>query len=427
MVTATAVAEGYQVNTLSARQNGMGHVGTAMKLGSESMIFNPAGLAHLEDRVDFRGTFTAIVPKTSATLSNGSVYDNMSTVATPLSVNIGMRISDGLAAGISLYTPYGSNIDWGDNWPGAELNQRVKLSVFTIQPTVAWRPVKNLSIGAGLMIGWGSVDLSKALVSGASLDAVLAMMGSEYRFDTTVPASVRLKGKSEVSVGANIGAMFDINPQWTVGTSWRSQMTMTVGSGMASVTYANEVARSVLESRLNLIHQANFKASMPAAWVWNFGVAYKPNEKWIVSADAQLTGWSAYKELNIDFLDDKLDAYDQHIVKDYRNAWTFKAGAQFSVSPRFDVRAGMMIDLTPVNDIHYNPETPGMTKVAPSVGFSFMPVPNFSIDASVLYVQGLSRDGSCSYADMLLQTMQTFSAKYKVRAWAPSIGVSLKF
>ena len=37
-------AEGYQINTLSARQNGMGHTGTALKLGAESMIFNPAGL-----------------------------------------------------------------------------------------------------------------------------------------------------------------------------------------------------------------------------------------------------------------------------------------------------------------------------------------------------------------------------------------------
>ena len=33
------MAEGYQINTLSAKQLGMGHTGTALKLGSESMIF----------------------------------------------------------------------------------------------------------------------------------------------------------------------------------------------------------------------------------------------------------------------------------------------------------------------------------------------------------------------------------------------------
>lgn len=426
-VTLAASAEGYQVNTLSARQNGMGHVGTAMKLGSESMIFNPAGLAFMNDRVDFRGTFTAIMPKCSATIPDGKTYHNASTVATPLSANIGMRIYENMAAGVSFYTPYGSNIDWTDNWPGAELNQRVKLSVFTVQPTVSWRPIKNLSIGAGLMVAWGSVDLSKGLVSGQSLDALLALLQNSYRFDNTVPASVQLKGESDVAVGVNIGAMWDINDQWTVGTSWRSQMKMKVSAGTASVDYANEVARTILEQRLGLIHQANFSASMPAAWVWNIGVAYKPTDRWVVSADAQLTGWGAYKVLDIDFLDDKLADYDQHIVKDYKNAWTIKMGAQYSVTKRLDVRAGLMIDMTPVNDHHYNPETPGMTKVAPSVGLSFSPLPNFSIDASLLYVQGVSRDGDCTYTDLLLNQERTFSAHYKVHAWAPSIGVSFRF
>ena len=38
-------AEGYQVNNLSTRQTGMGHVGTAMNLYSESIIFYPAASA----------------------------------------------------------------------------------------------------------------------------------------------------------------------------------------------------------------------------------------------------------------------------------------------------------------------------------------------------------------------------------------------
>lgn len=49
-----AFAEGYQINTLSARQNGMGHTGTALKLGAESMIFNPAGLGFLDKTLDFK-------------------------------------------------------------------------------------------------------------------------------------------------------------------------------------------------------------------------------------------------------------------------------------------------------------------------------------------------------------------------------------
>ena len=53
-------AEGYQVNTLSARQNGMGHTGTALKLGAESNIFNPAGLAFMNGMIDLSGSVQCI-------------------------------------------------------------------------------------------------------------------------------------------------------------------------------------------------------------------------------------------------------------------------------------------------------------------------------------------------------------------------------
>ena len=52
----SAMAEGYQVNSLSARQNGMGHTGTALHLGAESMIFNPAGLGFMNKDLEFQAS-----------------------------------------------------------------------------------------------------------------------------------------------------------------------------------------------------------------------------------------------------------------------------------------------------------------------------------------------------------------------------------
>jgi long-chain fatty acid transport protein len=259
------------------------------------------------------------------------------------------------------------------------------------------------------------------------MDAVLATMGSEYRFGTTAPAALNINGKTSLRTGVNIGAMWDIDKHWTIGASWRSQMSMTVKSGRATVNYANEVARGILEPRLNLLHEANFTATMPACWVWNFGVSYRPIQKLVLAFDAQLTGWNKYKSLDIDFLSEQLDAYDQHIEKNYKNSWTYKIGAQYSLTERFDIRCGLMIDTSPVNKTDYNPETPGMTKLEPAVGLSFSPIRNFSIDAALLYVAGLGADGSCKYTDLLLQTQKTFEAHYNVHAFSPSIGVSLKF
>lgn len=52
-----------------------------------------------------------------------------------------------------------------------------------------------------------------------------------------------------------------------------------------------------------------------------------------------------------------------------------------------------MLDLSPVNREYYNPETPGMTKIEPSVGLSFRPMPQLSIDFAFMYVFGTGADG----------------------------------
>ena len=224
----TAAAEGYQINSLSARQIGMGHTGIAQKLGAESMFFNPAGMAFMHHTLDLSGSFTAISAHCTATV-DGKDYKTDNDIATPLGVHAAFSIYNNLKAGLSLYTPYGSSINWTDNWPGAVLNQNVKLKTFTLQPTIAWAITPKLSIGAGAMITWGNVDLNKGLVSAATTDRALGLLKQLGQvppetpaFGNTTPASVNLQGNANISVGLNIGAMYDVTDRITLGASFRT-------------------------------------------------------------------------------------------------------------------------------------------------------------------------------------------------------------
>ena len=427
-ISFTAAAEGYQVNTLSAKQNGMGHTGTALKLGAESMIFNPAGMAFMDKTVDFSASVTGIFATAKATLPNGSTYETDNKASTPMSANLGFSIYDNLKAGVSFYTPYGSGINWTDNWPGAMLNQSVNLAAYTVQPTISWRITPKLAVGAGLMMTWGSVDLNKGLVDPASLDALMQQMGMPAAFGTTVPASVNLKGTASVAFGVNVGAMYDINEKWTVGANYRSKMPMKVKAGTASLSYVNELAKTILESKLSVLDQANFKAEMPCVSILNVGGSFKPLPNVTIAADVQVSFWKEYKQLDIEFLSEQLKPFDQNIAKNYRNSLTYRVGAEWGITRRFDLRAGMIVDTAPMRADNYNPETPGMTKVEPSVGFSFRPVNNFSIDLAVLYVAGLGRDNAyCTYKNLLTGQDQTFTADYKVHSVCPSLGLSYSF
>ena len=82
---AGAYAEGYQVNNLSSRQNGMGHVGTAMKLGSESLWFNPAAAVFQTSKFDISAGVTGISSK--ATYTSLPDYSNPENVKKYVSDN----------------------------------------------------------------------------------------------------------------------------------------------------------------------------------------------------------------------------------------------------------------------------------------------------------------------------------------------------
>lgn len=405
----------------------MGHTGTALHLGAESQIFNPAGMGWLDKNFELSASVSPIFATGEATLkSDGRKYETDNTAATPMSVNVGFSIYDNLKAGIAFYTPYGSSINWTDNWPGADLNQSVDLKTFTIQPTIAWRIIPNLSVGAGLMVTWGNVNLNKGLVSPQGFDAMMQQMIPGFpSIGNTVPASVNLSGKAHPRVGVNVGVMYDINEQWTVGANFRSEMMMKVKAGEATMKYASVEIENILEPTLGIINTAEFKAQMPCAAVYSAGVSYRPVKPLVIAFDAQFTQWSAYKQLDIEFLNTNLTAFNQNIPKNYHNSWTFHLGAQYDLSKRFDVRAGLMLDTTPVDKNHYNPETPGMTKIEPSIGCSFRPLDYLSIDFGLLYVAGLGADNrSCTYRDFILGE-KTFVADYSVHAFCPSIGVTL--
>ncbi|MBD5424587.1 MAG: hypothetical protein HDR45_00120 [Bacteroides sp.] len=445
--TLLASAEGYQVNTLSTRQIGMGHTGTALHLDAESMFFNPAGLGFMTDNFSVSGSFTTIFAKATATLPDGAKYNTANDPSTPIMANAAFSIYDNLKAGVAFYTPYGSGIDWTDNWPGAVLNQSVSLKAFTLQPTLSWRITDKLSVGAGLTINWGNVNLSKGLVVPSTADMMLGILYQTGQlpvqpqmYQGTMPVSINLQGSANVSCGFNVGVMYDILDNLSVGVSYRSKVKMTVESGTAAVQYANQQAQLIL-NELDILNSTNFTASMPCPYVLSFGASWKPISALTLAADARLTGWNTYKSLDIEFLDPLCAAYNQHIEKNYHNSWSASIGAEYKLTRRFDIRAGLMIDTDPISDRHYNPETPGMTKIEPTLGFSFSPVKGLAIDFAMMYVAGLGKDNvTCSYPDLLaaklnpmlpeamqLPLTQNFDASYKCHAFIPSIGVRYKF
>ena len=477
-----AVAEGFQVNAQSTKQAGMGHVGAAMKLGAESMHFNPAGLAFMDKTIDLSVGLSGVFSSIKYQKDQYSI-DSDNTPSTPLYLYAGFKIYDNLAAGIAFNTPYGSSITWGDNWKGAHLVQEIALKAFNIQPTISWKITDKLSIGAGLMMDFGTIKLNRALIGpgelsymanymqkslGEKLPAqmveamkpMLAPLAKELAvYDDASAASVQLNGDAGVRFGFNVGAMYDINDKFTVGVSYRSKIMAKVKEGEIDLKYANEEHFTGVVDQVNKLLQTvntltggnsnlpssigipplntgTFSAELPLSSNLNVGITYKPNKDWAISGEVQFVGWGAYDALDVEFSPSSLSSYNIHAEKKYHNTCIYRIGAQYAATDRFDIRLGSYFDQSPVDEDYLNPETPSMNKLGITAGCSFRPLEHLSVDFSFSYVTGFGRDGSYTDEYMLMKTIKNLPDEYKQRVFGghydahalmPAIGISYSF
>lgn len=429
-----AAAEGYQANSQSTKQSGMGHVGTAMKLGAESMHFNPAGLGFLNKSVDISAGVAGVFTK--AKFEDGNYrHESDSDAGTPLFVYAGFRIFENFSGGISLTTPYGSTLDWGKNWNGSHLIQNISLKAFSIQPTLAWRITDKLSVGAGFSIFFGNIELGRSFVSSEEINQLAAASGNPYlqelaeKYSLITPISLSLKGDSDYKYGYNVGIMYEVNDKVTLGASYRSKVKMTVSEGNATIRYANETElKPVLGGMVPPLDEGYFKSSLPLPSNFTIGASYKPTQEWLLSAEVQFVGWSAYDKLEISFFPEELlGEYNQSAPKEYKNTRIYRFGAQYTLTSRLDLRAGAYFDESPVKTNFLNPETPSMNKLGLTVGCSFRPAEPFSIDIAMGYVTGFGRDGSYTDKNLITQQLREFGGHYKAYALMPSVGIAYVF
>jgi len=436
-------AESYQVNTLSAKQMGMAHTGAGIKLGSESMNFNPGGLGFLNKTLDVSLGATFIMP----TVEFKSDYGNATNdeLGTPLYVYVGSGITDWLSAGLSFTTPYGNTVDYGKDWVGAGLLSDISLSVYALQPTVAFKPIDQLSIGVGPVFYFGSFEQSRSLSS--SVNASLQAAGMPFTLSNAA-VSANFSGDADLAFAVNAGVMYDILPdKLTFGVGYRSEAKAKVSKGKGKVEMNDEVPAAMkpnVAAGLPQFEAGSFEAELPLPANLNAGISFRPIDALLLAFDWQFIFWGTYDELAIDFSDEVTitgpyapDGSNITIpfnktpnaapsIKKYHNTSAFRLGAQYTVMEMLDARLGAYYDQTPVDDDYLTPESPSTDKLGLTLGVSVRPLSGLSVDASFLYATSLG-DRKATSGISNLAKPDGIDGKYKVTALVPSIGLNYSF
>lgn len=398
------MAEGYQVNMQSQKQTGMGHTGAGQRLGATSIHFNPGAMAFMPGKFDFSLGASGVLSKNKFEGAQG-ISESDNPMGTPLFFYGAMQLSDRLAAGIGVTSPYGNSLKWGDDWQGKYLIQDISLQAIFVTPTLAYKLTDKLSVGAGLVIGFGSVDLNRGL-SFAAINPDLP------------DGQVNLKG-STTSYGFTGGLFYQISDKVSAGVSYRSKVLMKMEDGDAEFSVHSAVAAYFPEGN-------KFNSELPMPSNLTFGLGWQASDKWYLAFDLQAVGWSAYESLDFDFENNTPALQDSKNARNFDNTLIYRLGASYTPSASVVFRAGLYYDSTPIPEDYLTPETPGTNKVGASIGLSWLINDKLSVDASLLHIMGQEReDGYRNYPSA--DNPIGFYGTYNTSAWLPGIGISYTF
>lgn len=402
MAFAMTYAGGFRVALQGQRALAMGHTGVAVVNNAEVAFFNPAGMSFLEEKLSVSFGVSAIF--TNIAFQNqefGYSVHTEDNISTPFNLYGTYKINEKLSLGIAVYTPFGSRVEYPQDWAGSHLINDISLSSIFFQPTISYMLGDKLSIGGGPIYVSGSVNFKR------NLDRSTTNTEGD-RLGVTIDQS---------GIGAwgyTAGIMFKPTDKLIVGASYRSEIKVEARGGDADF-------QNIPENLEGQFADGTFDADLPLPAELSVGASYQFNDKWLVAVDYNRVFWSAYDALDVQFS----NGLESLNPRNYQDSSVYRFGFQYNANSIFTLRGGYYFDESPVQDGYFAPETPRNNSNNFTAGVSVQISERLAIDASFLYVHFNEIDASYDYyyEDGVAAP---FGGTYKNNAFIPGLGITYK-
>ncbi len=416
ILTGTGLANGLNLNGLGTRAVSMGGAFIGLADDFSLVYWNPAGAGFLKQPL-IGAYLTDLIPtnKYQVTLPP----DISINAETKLSHYLGFMLayyrplSDKLTVGVGVYTPSGLGANWrGEDFQemtaGVAYDWTSKIGMFTISPVVAWRISDRLSVGANLNINYGMFSLKRW--------AGEADMG-EGPMDL---------GQYEESLhgwgfGLTLGVLARPAEWISAGLTVKTSSTVKF-KGSAEMIYLGYAGYP---------DSSDLKRNIRWPWFVGGGVAIKPVEDLVVTADLQWTGWSALKSMDTTYLDPvwsqmMSEAGNDSILLDWKDRMQLRFGLEYRLTPEFSLRAGYYSDPSPAPDYTMNILLPSFDFQSFNAGIGYE-WKGLSLNWGVEFLSGKKRDVTVEELLAAGTLGQAMPGIYRMHLIVPSVSVSYRF
>jgi long-chain fatty acid transport protein len=399
----TAFAGGYRVSLQGQKQLAMGHTGVAVVNSAEVLFFNPAGMAFLEDKFNASVGASALFAKTNFQNETYNWQASTDNLGTPFNVYASYKINKWLSAGIAVYTPYGSKVEWDQDWQGSHLVNNIDLKAIYIQPTISLKISDEFAIGGGPIYVTGSVTFDRNL-------------NRSFADENGNRSDVNLEAKGINAWGYTAGFMFNPCKDLRLGVNYRSEIMMEARGGDATFNDIPVFAQGTYSN-------TTFDADLPLPAELTAGLSFNVTKKWMIAFDFNRTMWSAYESLNVDFGNNVPTSVN---ARNYHDTNTYRVGTQYKATDKFTFRAGWYKDESPISAGYFAPETPRNDSMGYTGGLTYQINKKLGVDASFLYLHFDEIDASYDHYSENGQVIP-FGGTYRSSVFSPGLGLTYSF
>ena len=362
-VPAPLSAQGFSLNEHGSCAMGRAGTGTASPCPDGSaMFFNPAGLASVKGGVASLGA-TLLAPRGSFTDDATGLVSDLENKVFPVPAGyVAHSLGNRFAVGLGVFAPYGLTIEWPTTSQGRYVGYKSVISTIYVQPTAAVQLGKMFSVGAGLDIDFGHVqlqrrvDLSPQIATTTPTTIYFANLGIPQGTDV---ADVDLTGNG-TSVGFHLGVLVHPIEWMSLGIRYLSRQTIDINGGTATISQV--ITGLVLPPGNPLDTIPPFEAVLIDTLVapqfqpggplttqsastalkvpdqLSVGAAIDVTEKLTFLFDFTWSNWSVFDTVAINFAVLPTTV----LPEDFEDTYTYRFGGQYAFKPGLVFRLGVL-------------------------------------------------------------------------------------
>ena len=326
---------------------------------------NPAGIAFLKGTQVSVGT-TLIMPSGKMTLLNPPPWEPQSTwkqksqVFYPSTFYLTQSVGERVTLGFGFFSPYGLGSSWPKENQFRYLGYEDDMKTFFFNPTVGVKLTDKLAFGAGVSYVYSTVKFK--LIELADFSAF-----GFGQYD--VPAELKGNGNSWAF---NAGLLYRAE-KFSLGCSWRSSFNIDYSGDLALTTTSVPAPLQPF-----LPQTATGKTTFKFPNILAFGASVTPVEKLLLSLDLHYILWSRYDKYVVTFDDPRLE--EMVMEENWKDSILVRLGGQYTLSPKFCLRAGFIYDQTPQPAESMDPLLPDADRYAITTGFGWTVAKNVVLD-----------------------------------------------